>query len=567
MAEFKTQRVDEELSQSRARVAISVLSLVIFLLVLQFKGFADEGTFSRGLTTIVSYLTFSVGWFVMVAKRPGQWPHRRYVSMFSDLAIMTVFLHLAGKQGSMYYPIFLWVIIGNGIRFGEKFLLRAILVGAVGFGSVVAFNPYWAAHMEMGLGLMIGVVALPIFFLTVLRRLRNMQDLQVELARTRLAEKAKDQFLATMSHELRTPMNGVLGTAELLQETKLDGEQRAHVDIITRSVESLLHVINDILDYSLITSQRLTLEKVPLDLHAIMTEVHQLLDNAARAKGLRLTLEYPETMRHNFLGDPTRIRQVMFNIVGNAIKFTETGRVRVVCSLDDSSFVPDVIVDVVDTGIGIPPHRQEAIFGQFEQGDNSTTRQYDGTGLGLAISRRLVNMMGGKIKLVSKLGKGSTFTVNFRLPASEEKPLPAVKPLADREDMVLPDFGLSALVVEDNKFNQVVVRNLLKRIGIKAVVAENGAEALQKLDQSTFDVIFMDIRMPVMNGYEATRAIRGRDDAVSRIPILALTGEATRNDVRKCLESGMDVHLSKPVGVGDIVTALYSLDSLALTPA
>ena len=247
----------------------------------------------------------------------------------------------------------------------------------------------------------------------------------------------------------------------------------------------------------------------------------------------------------------------MFNLVGNAIKFTENGHVKVSCTVNPAGGPENVTLSIEDTGIGIPGDRLAAVFHQFEQADNSTTRQFGGTGLGLAISRTLAVMMGGDVVVNSVVGEGSTFRVTLTLEETE-KPV-EMESQAPEE---LPNYGLRGLVAEDNKFNQVVVQNMLERIGISVDIAQNGAEALEMLDQNDYDLVFMDVRMPVMNGYEATETIRARRDALRDIPILALTAEATKNDVRKCLDAGMDVHLSKPLRISDVVSALDSLEKL-----
>ncbi len=474
------------------------------------------------------------------------------------VGIMTTFLFLGGKHVAAFYPIFLWIIIGNGIRFGERLLVTGLIMGSLGFGSLLVFHPFWRSQLEVGVGLLIGVVVLPIFFLTVLKRLRKVRKLEIELARSRLADKAKDQFLATMSHEIRTPMNGVLGVADILRQSQLDKQQLDHLDVITQSVESLLHIINDILDYSKITSNNLSLEEVPFDLKQVLGDVHQLLRSTADSKGIDLTFSYPPESHRHFMGDPTRVRQIAFNLVGNAIKFTKTGGVNISCRIGDSGGQHNVVLEIDDSGIGIPEDRRDAIFDQFEQADNSTTRQYGGTGIGLSISQKLAHLMNGMIEVKSVVDVGSTFTATLSLLECEK---PAVK--AEQVAQELPQFGLRALVAEDNKFNQVVVLNMLKRIDIKVDIAENGAKALEMLEPGKYDLIFMDIRMPVMNGYLATEEIRKRSDETAQIPILALTADATKNDRKKCLNAGMDYHLSKPLRIEHVIEAVESLDKLS----
>ncbi len=554
MTDLKRKIIDEELSQSKARVAMCEVSLFIFLVFGKLRHHEHSDTLSNSLLTIVGYLAFALVWYFMVKYYPNRAPWRRNMSMLADLAIMTAFFHIGGKNSAVVYPIFLWIIIGNGIRFGERYLITAIILGAFGFSSIVMWAPFWQDNIELSAGLLTGVIVLPIFFFSVLKRLKAITQLEMELNKSRLADKAKDDFLATMSHELRTPMNGVLGMAELLRDTKLDPEQKGKLQIITRSVESLLHIINDILDYSKIASQKLSLEKDPLDLKQILTDVQVLMESAAGEKGLALEFSFAENHHRHFRGDAIRIRQIAFNLLGNAIKFTKKGIIKFHCKVEEDTKNPLVTITVQDTGIGIPAHRQAAIFGHFEQADGSINRKYDGAGLGLAISRQLARMMGGDIEVISEESHGSLFTVTLRLELNETPVQIHAEPEPELED-----FGLNALVVEDNKFNQVVVLNMLKKIGISSEVAENGQEALDMIDQAEFDLVFMDVRMPVMNGYEATEAIRARQDELADIPILALTGEATKSDVAKCLASGMNLHLSKPVRLAVLVESIRSL--------
>ncbi len=546
--------IDEEAAQSRARVAICLISFLVFSGIGLKQGLDHSVTLIQGLATIINYLVFSTLWYAMVRRHPGQWPRRRYVTLLADLGIMTFFMHLGGAKVASFYPIILWVIIGNGIRFGERFLKVGIVAGSLGFGSLLMWDEYWSTHLNVGVGLFIGIIVLPVFFLGVLRRLRQVSELKIELAQSRLADKAKDQFLATMSHEIRTPMNGVLGMAETLSATNLDTQQREYLHIITRSVESLLNIINDILDYSKITSSSLALESVPVDLEQVLGDIHSLLRTSAENQGIELEFEVEPAAHGWFLGDPTRIRQIVLNLVGNAIKFTQRGGVRVTCRAGDFADGCNLELKIRDSGIGIPADRLGAIFRQFEQADNSTTRRYGGTGLGLAISRKLARMMGGDIAVKSTEGKGSTFTVLLRLERTE-KPVAVPVP----EPAVLPDFGLRALVAEDNKFNQVVVRNLAKRIGISVDIAENGAEAVRMVGEGEYDLVLMDIRMPVMNGYEAAARIRARGDEIASIPILAVTAEATKADIQQCLDAGMDQHLSKPLRIADVAAAVQRL--------
>ncbi len=549
--------IDEELAQAKARLIISAIVAVLAALAATQRDYIEARTMLVGGQVIAWYLGFSMTWYLFVRKRPAQNHWRRNIGMLGDLGIMAVFMGIGGRHTAFFYPLFLWIIIGNGIRFGRRMLVRAIGVGVVCYGVVVYISDYWHANLEVSLGLGFGVVVLPLFFLSVLERLKGMHLLEVELARSREADKAKDMFLAAMSHELRTPMNGVLGMAQALNTTRLDDEQKEQVEVITHSVESLLHIINDILDYSKLSSERLELESIPMDLRHILEDVVQLMENAARDKGISLEMNWKAGEETWYLGDPTRIRQMIFNLLGNAIKFTGEGGVQLTVEAEPWGTRNRITIQVADTGVGISEDRLEAIFDYFEQGDNSTTRQFGGTGLGLAITRQIIGQMDGDITVSSKEGQGSLFTLVMDLTATEQ---PAPQPVEAAED--LPHLGLKALVVEDNPINQMVTTKILQRIGVQATVAVNGHEALEILEREDFDVVLMDVRMPVMNGYEATKAIRRLNGEKSSLPVLALTGEATRADVEKCLASGMDRHLAKPISLEMLLPALKELPQM-----
>ena len=554
MPRLTATMIDEERSQSRARVAICLVSLLGFFVIDRTEHLAGSATVAIAYATILAYLAFALAWLLIVTRWPGRWPRRRYLGMFADIAIMVYWMHLGDAYVTSYYPIFLWIIIGNGIRFGPRFLTTGIGMGTAGFALLLGYDSYWADNLALGIGLLLGVVVLPVFFLTVLRRLQNLSRLELELAKSRLADRAKDEFLATMSHELRTPMNGVLGMTALLKDSQLDPQQREQVEVITRSVDSLLNIINDILDYSKIKANQLTLESIPFDLQRVLADVHQLLASTAAAKGVDLQFVYPDESHRGFRGDPTRVRQIAFNLVGNALKFTSQGGVELCCTVSPERARRNVRFDVIDSGIGIPAERQAAIFEAFEQVDRSVTRKYGGSGLGLSISRQIAELMDGEITVRSQVAVGSTFTVELTLPPCE---LPRSKTPAPR--LQLPRFDLRALIVEDNPLNQIVARQTLAKFGITADVAENGAVAVEMVERESYDVVFMDIRMPVMDGYESSRRIRALPGERGKVPIIAVTAEVAGQSSEQCLAAGMNDYLAKPLRIERIADILEQL--------
>jgi PAS domain S-box-containing protein len=385
------------------------------------------------------------------------------------------------------------------------------------------------------------------------RELEEAKENAEQMAvKAQAANLAKSEFLANMSHEIRTPMNGILGMAELLLDSPLTPKQRQYAEIVHGSGEALLKVINDILDYSKIEAGMLTTETVPFDLCTVLDHASALLRPRAQEKGIELGLHYAAGTPRAFLGDPGRIRQIILNLTGNAIKFTEKGRVSIVVSCLERG--PDdalVRLAVEDTGVGVPEHLHSRLFEKFSQADSSTTRRYGGTGLGLAICKRLATLMGGEVGLASHAGRGSTFWATVRLqldPASAG--LPAGAAPAPTADSTGPAAGRSrVLLVEDNPTNRTLEMEFLRLMGCAVVVAHDGREAADLAALERFDAILMDCNLPGIDGYEATGLIRNQEGGRRRVPIIALTANAMTGDRERCLAAGMDDYLSKPVSI------------------
>jgi signal transduction histidine kinase/CheY-like chemotaxis protein len=371
---------------------------------------------------------------------------------------------------------------------------------------------------------------------------------QLEIARDEAlaAVRDKEEFLSNMSHELRTPMNGMLGALELLSKSELKAKQLHYLEVATASGEALLATLNEVLDFAKIGSNLLHVDRAPLDVNAIARSVAALFSASAERKAIDLQFIPDPRLSDMRLGDALHLRQVLLNLVGNAIKFTPQGQVILRTQLVHDGAFERVAFEVKDAGIGIDASQLERIFEPFVQADDPTHARPGGTGLGLSISRQLVRAMGGELKVTSVHGEGSAF--GFEL-ALEVAPLTAAMPLADLEGAPSTEpLKGRVLLVEDNLVNQMVGAAMLESLGLEVVSSENGVEALARLAATPFALVLMDCHMPVMDGYEATHRIREaeRRNGRPRMPIVALTANAFKNDVDRCLAAGMDAHLAKP---------------------
>jgi PAS domain S-box-containing protein len=377
--------------------------------------------------------------------------------------------------------------------------------------------------------------------------------------------KAKEQFLANISHEIRTPINGIAGMATLLSQSQNADEQETYLSAIRNSAENLKVIINDLLDLSAIASGKLKFEKIPFNLNDLLPSLLNTFTYQAREKKLALGYTVDEDLNRMMMGDPVRLNQILINLISNAMKFTHSGSIHISCKSErNQKSTCWVQIEVADTGVGIPTEKLSTIFESFSQADASVTRKYGGTGLGLTIAKQLVELQNGKITVKSEENVGSTFIV--LIPYSKPKNVAKSKsPSKKKKGDDSSSYSLDVLLVEDNDINRLYAKSILKNWNCYTETAENGLVAIEKLKAGTFDVILMDVQMPVMDGYETTKAIRMMDGPLRNIPIIALTANATKADVERCLAAGMNDYLPKPFSPNDLYRKLF--EELKIIPS
>ncbi|MFC1585926.1 response regulator [Fibrobacterota bacterium] len=397
------------------------------------------------------------------------------------------------------------------------------------------------------------------------------EKLQQAKTQAEAATKAKSEFLAHISHEIRTPLNIILGAADLLSETSLDKAQKQYVEIFRTSGDTLLFLINDLLDLSKIEAGKIAMEKIDFSLQGLIEEIQKFMNIAAEKKQNRFSCEISPEVPEYIKGDPQRLRQVIFNLLGNAIKFTQNGKVCLKVQTRDGD-APSLLFSIRDTGIGIPKSNLKVIFEAFTQSDSSTSRKFGGTGLGLAICSKLVKLMGGEIWVESKVNSGSTFhfTITFSK-AGARKSVPPEKPESQEKDGALDKYQprlklekpLKILLVDDSKDNRLLIRAILKRENIDLDEAEDGKKAFIKFAENAWDLVLMDMQMPEVDGYTCTRTIRDWEQRKDKTPtpVIALTAYSRKEDREKCLKAGCSEYLRKPIKKDDLIDMIEKFSS------
>ena len=539
---------DTEPEQAILRVIIGCAVFAYLYSAGAFHGDNGDVTKPFELGFLTGFVLFSLALLAVIAIHPVKSVSRRLVGMVADLGATSYGMLGTGPFGAPLYVVFLWVTFGNGFRYGVRYLYIATVFSAVGFGLVLYVSPYWSSLKVLGAGLLIGIIVLPIYVSALIKRLNDAT------MRAEEASRAKSRFLANVSHEIRTPLNGVVGMSHLLGQSRLSREQFDYVETISASASTLLGLIDNVLDISKIEAGKVVVEKTDLHLHRLVRSTAKMLKPEADAKGIYLDVEVDSDLPYRLSGDALHLRQVLINLLGNAIKFTDSGGVRLkVSRLREETSHVRVCFEVVDTGVGIPRDVQDQIFDSFTQGDSTITRRFGGTGLGTTISKQLVELMGGDIGFSSDPGGGTRFW--FELDLDRCSPAgPPSKGIAEEGEPVGPAKYI--LVAEDNAINRKVIAKILESAGHRVDLVEDGEEALAALYRTSYDLAIMDLQMPQMGGLQAVRRYLGGGDS---LPFIVLTANATTDAVQECADAGVRACLTKPVEARHLLAVVSSV--------
>ncbi|WP_158637182.1 ATP-binding protein [Arenimonas daejeonensis] len=552
-------RPDSEHGQALVRLAIAAV-LLIYLAGLASSGAAEREVL-LSVYILLAETVLGLGLVIAIIMNPGVSHTRRVIGMLADYGTLAAMMIVKGEVLAPLYVIIMWVTVGNGLRYGSQYLFAAIGLALMTFLAVITYTPYWQQNPYIAWGLMVGLVAIPAYLISLLRDLRRAGE------EARRANAAKSRFLANMSHEFRSPLNGIIGMAELLSSTRLAPEQREAADVIQTSAQTLLLLVEDVLDISAIEAGKLKRQDADFSLRDQVRRIRTMLQPMAAGKSLQFNVELAEQVPSRLHGDAGHLSQVLLNLLHNAIKFTDSGSVRL-----------DVLVrgreegrvalrfSVRDTGVGVPAEDKGRIFQAFEQVDSGPTRRFGGTGLGTTIAKTLTELLGGTIALEDNPGGGTHFYVDLEFPVVVEpesvaadasgKVIAFDDPFVRHRARVRP---LRILVADDQPANRLVLQRILERAGHQTVFAEDGEQALQRLEEETVDAAIIDLHMPVMDGLEVIKQARVMQAGGVRTPILVLSADATVDAVRDSEAAGAFGFLTKPVVASRLLESLAEI--------
>lgn len=555
------QRPDSEHEQAIVRLAIAVL-IVTYLWSLQLSG-EKVGPM---LLVMLAETFVGLGLLAAIAWRPAVSHVRRWIGMLADYGTLTALMVLSPVALAPLYVIILWVTIGNGLRYGGRYLYAASALGLLAFATVIADSDYWLRQPYLAGGLLVGLVAIPVYMSSLLRALSQAID------EARRANAAKSRFLATMSHELRSPLNGIIGMSELLHGTRMGPEQREYADVIQASAQTLLLLVDDVLDISAIEAGKLQRRDGNFNLHDLVDRISKMLQQPAAEKGLLLKTRIDDDVPVRLHGDGPHLTQILLNLMHNAVKFTDHGSVALhVRLISAEGSVLRLCFSVRDTGIGIPAEDKERIFRAFEQVDGGPTRRFGGTGLGTTIAKTLTQLLDGQIGLEDNPGGGSHFWIELPMRAQgvadiedtareTGKVVAFDDPFVRHKARVRP---LRVLVADDQQANRTVLTRILERAGHRVQQAIDGEQALDLLELDNIDLAIVDMHMPRLSGLDVLRQLRYMQAGGKRTPVIVLSADATAQAARDAEEAGAPAFLTKPVMVARLLETIADV----ITPA
>lgn len=517
---------------------VFVSFLLAFLLINKFFFGTEVSPFQINLCAF--YLIANLCLTTHIFKYPALNIVRVSITMFVDILMTSIELAISGAIGSILIGIYLWLVIGYGIRYKGKMLLSSHITAILGFTIAITFNPYWLEHIYLAYGMALTLLLVPIHTKQLLGKL----DAALYAAKT--ANKAKTDFLSHISHELRTPLNGVIGASKLLEHTKLNKEQTEYVNIVQDSSKQLYMLISDVLDLAKIESGKREIKATSFNLATLITEIDSMFHSLAVAKGLSFSMQYTNTEHLNdtFISDPLMIKQIIINLVGNAVKFTEKGFIKLNVEVSDEHLK----VSVQDSGIGIAADKLPLVFGRFNQVHDTAI---NGTGLGTSISKQLVTLLDGSIDVSSQLNSGSTFF--FDIPI---KPSATTKTLETAHQKVRK---LNILIADDSATNLLILSRILEKEHHHVFQAKDGEEALDVLETEHVDLMLLDINMPKHTGIEVVQLHSAIQGGLDLVPTIMLSADANTHTIEKCKGIGIDHYLTKPIDKTLLLNTIASI--------
>ncbi len=497
---------------------------------------------------------------------------RQLLAMSADVSLTSLAVYLTNDIGSVFIGIYLWLIIGYGFRFGRMMLITAYIMSLIGFMTASLLSPHWQENLVTFYGLLFTLATIPMYALILLNRLKDATT------KAENANKAKSQFLSHMSHEIRTPLNGIVGACSLLANTSITKDQKMLFDVVHSSSELLVQLVNDVLDISQIESGKIVSKVASFNLQQLVKDTVNLFNNQANAKGILLSYDIADDAPLMLQGQLLHIKQVLINLIGNAVKFTENGSVSVnVKVTKQTESQAHIMFEIVDTGIGIEEGAIKTIFESFTQANNSIKYKFGGTGLGTTISKNLISFMGGNLKVESQLGVGSKFWFELALDknsdAQIEKPIErnlVNAQASSSEILVFSDFKKPAkkqtksyrvLVADDNEVNSMIITKILLQENHQVDVVNNGELALDKLRDADYDLMILDGNMPIMGGMEVIQIYQALNIGKPQIPTIVLSADATIETIESFREVGVSAYLTKPIQIDLLIQTIEDVVS------